>query len=200
RVAGLCFLAAVLAVTAARTNENRAPLSKDTVRVLVRVSAADIGRRQRDEAPAEYRLRAADFDGSRHLDPASLQVVRCEAGTGKALSGPLPFRWYDDAIPYDFPECEQNIHATDGLRLQFVSRPRWGGFYNLLGEGKGGRLVWLHTQEGRHDSWYAISFRLLPKGRVPDRLAPRGFVGDGSHRCAPLGHSTTGVIHSRVAV
>ncbi|MBI1917222.1 MAG: VCBS repeat-containing protein [Planctomycetes bacterium] len=199
RLAALGFLAAVFAATAG-TDTKDTRLAEDTVRVLVRVSAVDIGRRQRDEAPAEFRLCAVDFDANRRLDPASLRVVRCEAGTGKALSEPLPFRWYDDAIPYDFLECEQNVHATDGLRLQFVSRPRWGDFYNLLGEGKGGRLVWLHTQEARRDSWYAISFRLLPKGRVPDRLAPRGFVGDGSHRCAPLGHSTTGVIHSRVAV
>src|SRR5262249_43948144 len=31
-------------------------------------------------------------------------------------------------------------------------------------------------------------------------LAPRGWVGDGSHRCAPVGASTTGMIHSRVTV
>src|SRR5207302_2732459 len=115
RAAGLCLLAAILAATTARTDTKDALPSEDTVRVLVRVPAADIGRRQRDEAPAEFRLLAADFGAGRRLDPASLRVVRCEAGTGKALSEPLPFRWYDDAIPYDFPECEQNIHATDGL-------------------------------------------------------------------------------------
>lgn len=44
----------------------------------------------------------------------------------------------------------------------------------------------------------AMSFRLLPKGQRPTRLAPRGLVGDGSHRCALLGATTTVMIHSRV--
>src|SRR5581483_7897761 len=101
---------------------------------------------------------------------------------------------------YEFPECEQNIHATDGLKLRFVSRPRWGDYYNVLGDGRAGRLVWTHTQIEQRPSFYSISFRLLAKGRVPDQMPPRGFVGDGSHRCLPVGSSTTGMIHSRVAV
>jgi hypothetical protein len=31
-------------------------------------------------------------------------------------------------------------------------------------------------------------------------MPPRGFVGDGSHRCAPLGAGSTGMIHSRVCI
>src|SRR5437763_470155 len=92
RVAGLCLLAPIFVAVASTDRPDTRP-AKDTVRVLVRVPPADMGRRQRDEAPAEFRLRAGDF-GARRLDPASLQVVRCEAGTGKALSGPLPIRWY----------------------------------------------------------------------------------------------------------
>jgi hypothetical protein len=95
-------------------------------------------------------------------------------------------------------ECEPNIHATNGLHLPFVTHPRWGDFYNLLGDGAGGRLAWVHTQEGQRPPFYAISFRPLPPGHVPDRLPPRGFVGDGSHRCQPVGASTTDMIHSRV--
>ena len=168
--------------------------------MLVRVSPADIGKRQRDQAPAEFRLTAAEFSANRRIDPSTLQVVRYEVGAKKPLSGPLPFRWYDNAVPYDFPDCEQNVHVTDGIHLQFVNRPRWGDFYNLIGGGRGGRLVWLHTQEGLGASDYEITFRLLPPGKTPDRLPPRGLVGDGSHRCAPVGSSSTGIIHSRVAV
>lgn len=169
-------------------------------RLRVRISPVDLGRRTRDEMPAEFRLVAADFARDRRFDLASLQVVRCDPDGDKDLSAPLPLRWYDDAVPYDFPECEQNVHATDGLHLTFVTRPRWGDFYNVLGDGAAGRLVWTHTQEGRQPSFYTISFRLLPKGQVPERLPARGFVGDGSHRCQPLGSSTTGMIHSRVAI
>src|SRR5262249_18557896 len=89
------------------------------------------------------------------------------------------------------------VHATDGVNLTFVSYPRWGEFYNLLGDGCGGRLVWLHRQEGDAAACYAISFRLLPHGEVPQGPAPRHFVGDGSQRCRPIGATTTGMIHSR---
>jgi hypothetical protein len=163
------------------------------------VAPVDLGRRTRDEAPAEYRLSAADFDGKRRIDLASLRVTRCDAA-GRDLSEPLPLRWYDDAVPYDFPECEQNLHADTGLDLRFVTRPRWGDYYNVAGDGASGRLVWPHTQEGGKASHYAISFGLLPEGKRPAAPPPKGFVGDGSHRCAALGATTTGMIHSRVAV
>src|SRR5262249_44010432 len=150
----------------------------ETVRVVVRVPPRDIGRRARDEMPAEYRLAVADFAPNRSLDPASLQIVRWDHDAGRAVGGSLPLRWYDDVVPDDLPECEQNVHATNGLKLTFISRPRWGDFYNLLGQGTGGRLVWPHTQQGNKPSYYAISFRLLSRGQRPTRLAPRGFVGD----------------------
>src|SRR5438552_3401378 len=99
-----------------------------TETVFVRVPPADIGSRRRDQCPAEFRLRAAEFAKDRRIDPATLQVVRYDLEANKATSEPLPIRWYDDAIPYEFPDCEQNAHATDGLHLQFVPRPRWGEF------------------------------------------------------------------------
>jgi len=169
-------------------------------RLVVEVAAENLAGRERDERPAEMRLAAADFERGRRIDLASLEVVRCDRLTGKELSDPLPLRWYDDSIPYDFPECEQNAHATDGVNLTFVTHPRWGEFYNLLGEGVSGRLVWLHRQEKNESAAYAISFRLLKPGKSPQEPPPRGFVGDGSPRCRPTGATSTGMIHSRVAV
>jgi hypothetical protein len=184
-----------------RPLREKAPLEQEKpVRLLVRVPADRLGGRTRDERPAEIRLAAADFGAGRRLDLASLNVVRWDAGADRALSGALPIRWYDADIPYEFPESEQNASDTDGLHQRIGTRARWGEFYNLLGDGISGRLVWLHTQEGNRPSYYIVSFRLLPPGRAPNRMPPRGFVGDGSHRCSPLGASTTGMIHSRVTV
>jgi hypothetical protein len=120
----------------------------DARRVVFRVDPQPIPGRTRDERPALARLLASEFAPRRRIDPASVRVVRHDPATGLSVSGPLPSRWYDDAIPWDFPECEQNVHATDGASLAFVNRPRWGDFYNVLGDGSGGRLVWAHTQEG----------------------------------------------------
>ena len=169
------------------------------VQILVRVAARDLGSRKSDQMPAEYRLTATDLPKNRHLDPGTLRVFRWDDKKNKPVGTPLPLRWYDDSIPYDFPDCEQNVHATNGLKLTFTNRPRWGDYYNLLGDGAGGRLVWTHTQEGNQPALYAVTFQLTPPGQPPMRLAPRDFVGDGSHRCAPLGATSTGMIHSRVA-
>src|SRR5262245_60558544 len=170
---------------------------EERIQVIVRVAPRDIGKRLLDEMPAEFRLTQPDIPAGRRLDPTSLRVERWDVDSDRALGKPLPLRWNDDAIPYDFPECDLNVLATDGRQLSFVNRPRWGDYDNLLGDGAGGRLVWTHRQEGDKIAHYALSFRLLPEYQSADRLAPRGFVGDGSHRCAPVGSSTTGMIHSR---
>jgi hypothetical protein len=143
-------------------------------RVVVRVEPVPLGERPADERPAMIRLVAADFAPGRRIDPASIQVVRHDPQSSRDLSPPLPIRWYDEAIPYDFPECEDNVHAGDGISLRFTARPRWGDFYNILGDGLGGRLAWTHRQDGAASSEYTISFRLLAKGERPDRLPPRG--------------------------
>jgi hypothetical protein len=157
-------------------------------------------KRLHDERPAEFRIDKDMVDAKRRIDLASLRVVRIDSASGKEISESLPLRWYDDSIPVDFPECEQNVHATDGTHLTFISRPHWGEFYNLLGEGASGRLVWLHRQEKNEEARYEVSFRLLPAGVIPTEPPPRGFVGDTSHRCGPIGATTTGMIHSRVCV
>src|SRR5262245_2704330 len=107
-------------------------------RILVQVPNADIGGRPRDEGPAEFRLDLQALAPGRRLDPATLRVVRWDATQDRAASSPLPLRWYDDAIPYDFPECEQYVSQTDGKALRFEERLRWGDFYNVLGDGLSG--------------------------------------------------------------
>lgn len=134
------------------------------------------------------------------LELASLEVAGWDPSAGVPCTPPLALRWYDDAVPYSFPECEHYIHGTDGLTQTFELRPRWGDFYNLQGQGRGGRLVWIHTQHAEEIAHYRVRARLRADQDGPLAPAPRGFVGDGSHRCAAVGSSTTGLIHSRVAV
>lgn len=202
RISALAILNAALALASLVINSALGQEQKDVarVRVIVDVPAEKLTQRNFDERPAEFHVRAADFGAGRCIELETLEVVRVDRESEKAVTAPLAVRWYDDSIPYEFPECEQNAHATNGLDLIFVKRPRWGEFYNLLGHGKSGRLVWLHRQEKEETSRYAISFRLLADGAAPREPAPRGFVGDGSNRCRPAGASTTGMIHSRVTV
>jgi hypothetical protein len=200
QIVGACgFIAATMFLSGESPGPSNSE-EADLRRVTVRVDPANLGNRPLDERPAMFHLATAEFAPGRRIDLTSLRVVHHDPRNRRDLSTPLPFRWYDDAIPYEFPECEINVHAGDGVSLRFVSRPRWGDFYSVLGDGLGGRFVWTHRQDGSAPSDYAISFRLLPQGKRPDRLPARGFVGDGSHRCAPVGASTTGMIHSRVTV
>src|SRR5438128_2443853 len=60
-----------------------------SLRLVVRVPAADIGRRSKDEMPAEFRLEASHFAPIRRLDPASLEVTRIDKDSDRPLSGPL---------------------------------------------------------------------------------------------------------------
>ena len=76
----------------------------------------------------------------------------------------------------EFPECEQNVNDTDGVHLRYERRPRWGDFYNLSGKGRGGRLVWLHSQEGDQAADYEIHYRLVAKARPRARSKRRPLV------------------------
>src|SRR5437867_2646824 len=73
------------------------------VHLLVRVPAAALSGRSSDQGPAQIELAAEDIAPDQRFDLASLEVQRCDPETGKALCGPLPLRWYDAAIPYEFP-------------------------------------------------------------------------------------------------
>ena len=108
----------------------------------------------------------------------------------------MPYRWYDDSIPEDFPEVVGNINPETG-DLKFVPQRNWGYLNETLGEWDGGNLAWTHTQLGNKPSYYAIYFDLLPEGSQPDELPRRGFVGDGTERIEETGSSTHGLFLSR---
>jgi hypothetical protein len=141
-------------------------------------------------------------------DPASIQVIRHDTQTGTPIKSPpfafgrgefeIPSRWYDATIPYEFPECNVNL-ATSGGKLTRTKDVRTGYFYESVGDARDGHLAFVHRDTGQ-TATYAVYFDLIPAGKLPDRQPPRGFVGDGLNRCDPVGHSTTGLIHSRVDV
>ncbi len=195
----LCFLAVGLlwwAHVSARGGEEPA----DVRRLVVVVPPADTGSRTHDEQPAEIRLDAAQFQPGSRIDLATLLVVPCNAAGPEIIGPPRPIRWYDDTVPYEFPEFEGYINQTDGLNLPHTKYARWGDFYTLGGDGASGRLTWLHRQEADRQSHYLVNFRLMTRDQSPWSLPPRGFVGDGSHRCAKQGPGGTGMIHSRLTL
>ncbi|HEY1599863.1 MAG TPA: VCBS repeat-containing protein [Pirellulales bacterium] len=209
--------AAILAVTARLpANELATPAFKwagsGALRVILRVDPTADSSGGADERPADVAL---DFDDllrtiapGRQPDLAGLQVIRHDPQTGEPMAqsrnafgrGPtdLPFRWYDAAIPYEFPEVEANVSHTDG-KLPYVTRTRFGYFYDCVGDWRQGRLAFTY-RAGQGPAWYAVYFDLLASGTPPRETPPCGFLGDGLQRCEPRGSSTTGLIHSRVAI
>ncbi len=158
-----------------------APVSAvEVARLLVRVDPVDLGARSQDELPAELVI---DRGRSAALDPASLRVVRVDSAGRAVDDEPLPLRWYDAAIPYQFPETQDSISRSNG-KLEPKLAERGGYFLNAVGDGRAGRLVWTHTQNGRAPAWYAVEFRTLPEGTSPQQLGPQGWIGDGQARCA----------------
>jgi hypothetical protein len=153
-------------------------------RAVVEVPPTDLGGRSRDEGPAMLALSAED---GRRIDAASIRIVRVDPATGEAKPAPsaegTPYRWYDDAIPWDFPHAMTPISRTDNVP-RVTTSPGLG--HNLLatGEWRSGRVVFPHVQEGTAPSYYAVYYDHLPAGANITEPAPRGWVGDGSIRCA----------------
>ncbi len=157
-------------------------------RILVRVEPVELGRRTRDELPAEVVI----DHGDKAWDATSIRVVHVDE-SGKPLNDePLPFRWYDAAIPYDFPEFLDSVSRTVGA-LKPEPRERGGYYLNAMGDGHKGRLAWTHTQVGKQPAWYAVEFNWLKPGEVPQQLPPQGWIGDGQARCA---EAATHAVHS----
>ncbi len=180
------------------------------LRVLVEVKPQE-NTRPGDERPVEVEI---DFDKllrethpQRRPNIAGLQVIRHDAVTGEPVKQgkfafakgefDIPWRWYDAAIPYAFPEVERAVSYSDG-KLEYTERPRFGYFYDCIGDWRRGRLVFPHRGSGA--GRYAVYFDLLPVGAEPAEIPPKGFIGDGLPRCLPGGRSTTGLIHSRVEI
>ena len=184
---------------------------KGSLRLVIRVDPTDDAR-EGDERPADVALDfeklLAEAAPGRLANLAGVQVVRHDSKSGMPVAQTpnafavgefdVPCRWYDAAIPYEFPEVETNVSSTDG-ELRYVNRTRLGYFFNCLGDWKSGRLAFTH-RESAGPAWYAVYFDLLPAGAAPRDNPPRGFLGDGLSRCEPQGSSTTGLIHSRVCV
>jgi hypothetical protein len=170
-------------------------------RIIVEVPAVDISKRLRDEAPAEV---AVDFEAllrrdkiSGSADLSTLQVMRFDPGTGKPIPYTnnlyqdtpydLPLQWHDAAIPDPFPDRDRSVKSP------WIARRNWGYYYEVNGDWKKGKLAWTHVQQGRTSSWYAVYFNLLPEGGKQRAPAPRGWIGDGSHRTAPVGTRSLGL-------
>ena len=183
---------------------------KGKYRSLVRVEPRNIGARTRDEMPARIHISREDLRGivgtTGKIDVASLQVGQYNPDTGQPIKygkwfyagtdWEVPYRWYDDSIPEDFPEVVGNINPGTG-ELKFVPQRNWGYLNETLGEWDGGNLAWTHTQQANKPSYYAIYFDLLPEGSQPDELPRTGFVGDGTERVEETGASTHGLFLSR---
>jgi hypothetical protein len=179
-------------------------------RLLVKVDPLDISPRKVGEMPAEIiidlgkMLRGVGANVKANI--ASLQVMSYDPATGKPLPYGLyayarspydrPFRWYDAAIPYEFPEFPDDIDQTKG-EIRRVNQIRGGYFYNAMGEWESGHLAWLHTQNGEESSYYAIYFDPLQPGQLRD-TPPHGWLGDGMPRCDQWSDSTTSTDTTRI--
>ena len=108
-----------------------------------------------------------------------------------------PFRWYDVAVPYSFPEFANAVSYTKG-EIRRQPRDRAGYFFNVLGDWHNGRLTFAHTQRKKLTSRYSIYFDLLDASERPQQIPPRGWVGDGVPRCDEIGRTTMGADHCRV--
>ena len=150
--------------------------------------------RRNDQRPARIELDFAKLLGDQRVDFDSLRVA-----PENAPGSPVPFRWYDDDIPEDFPEFHGVLSRTKGEIRRKPARMA-GHLYNVSGTGKRGRLAFTHTQQGPAATRYVISFGLLAPDAPARGNGPRGWLGDGQARCAETGESTTGSGHTRVAV
>jgi hypothetical protein len=185
-------------------------------RLLVRVDpdkSAKPTTRSSDVMPAEIVIdlsaELAKQGISGKADLASIQVMGYDAETGRPMPfddnayarspNDRPFSWYDASIPYEYPEVREPITRTAGKLVRTTS-VRAGHAYNALGDGDAGHLAWVHTQDADQPSHYAVYFDVLPAGKRMERVAPRGWLGDGMPRAERLGSDSTGDSHVRVTL
>ena len=188
-------------------------VGQGSFRILVEVEGRALQQRSVDECPTELEIDFAaklkELGIDKRADLGSIQVMKIDPKTGRALeyndyayarsNFDRPFRWYDAAVPYQFPEFRNTVDRTKG-KIQYQDKIRTGYIYNVLGDWKSGRLAWMHTQTGSGPSRYAIYFDLLPDGKEPRAMPPKSWLGDGMPRCDQKSHSTIGVSHTRIDV
>jgi hypothetical protein len=180
-----------------------------THRIFVRVDPIDNGNR-----PVEGMVASFPIDFSRYIsgqcDLSSLLIRQYDPATGKVIDrhdnalatvpGELPLRFYDDQIPWMYPDAQGYSNPQTGLAPPIKIIPGGGRFFNTIGDGRTGKIAWAHTQTGNEPAYYEISFGELPPG-AGARPPPAGMLGDGVNRCLPDGgDSSVPVIHARVAV
>jgi len=194
KVTLLFVVTSLLAVSCDRSNTPHW-VGRGKYRILVRVDPLDLHGRQSDEMPTRTHISATDVEKSTgikgRIDVGSVEVERYNFATGEPVSygkwayahadWELPYRWYDDSIPEDFPEVVGDIDGNTG-ELKYTSERNWGYLYETLGEWQRGNLAWTHIQRGNSPSYYAIYFNLLEPGKHPDALPRTGFLGDGTER------------------
>ncbi len=183
-------------------------------RVLLEVPAdVRLNGRDSDERPAQVAVdwiaALKELGVAGKPDMRTLQIMRIDPDNGRPRfytdyaypRGPYdrPFRWYDGAIPYEFPEVLAPTSYTDGERRRLITE-RAGHLYNAVGDWREGRLVWSHTRQGDQPSYYAAYFDLMEADKAPPESAPRGWIGDGMPRTDRWGKTTTGQDGTQIAV
>lgn len=182
-------------------------------RIIVEIAPVKLKDRMEDELPADLEIDLSTLlnpsENTRRADIASLQVTQFDGKTGEPVSyenyaharGPFdrPFCWYDGAIPYDFPEVFAPSSYSGG-KLKRVNSLRAGYMYNAVGNWQRGHLAFTHTQTEEHPSFYAIYFDVLPSSQAPQRVPPRGWLGDGLPRRDLTGESTTGSDGTKISL
>lgn len=181
--------------------------------MIVRVNPVDLRGRPSDEMPTRLHISAAEVakqtGAPGRIDVGSIEVEQYNPASGEPVpygkwayahaDWELPYRWYDDSIPENFPEVVGNINPDSG-ELKYTPERNWGYLYETLGEWQGGNLAWTHTQRGNSPSYYAIYFNFLADGKEPDALPRTGFVGDGTERVAEVTADTYPQQLSRIDV
>lgn len=181
-------------------------------RAIARVPGSELANdRAADEYPVQLQINFtkefASIVPNSRPDITSIQVTQYTPASGAAIESDRylyakskfdhAFRWYDDAIPYEFPEFVGAISRTQG-KIVRTTNTRGGYFFNAIGDWNSGKLAWLHNQRERGDAYYAIYFDLLARNETPAEVPPRSWIGDGMPRCDIEGTTTMGADHCRV--
>ena len=203
----LLILTTTLTPSAARAAEPKW-IEQREHRVLVRVDPIDIAQRKQNGAVASFKL---DFSkiGRGRGDLASLVIVQYDPKTGEVIDrglnayadtpGELPIRFYDDKIPMDYPDAEGYLNHETGRSTPVTKLEGAGRLFNVLGDNRAGKLAWVHQQQGREPSFYAIYFNELKEGALATQAKP-GLLGDGANRFIKDSSEFAPIIHGRIAL